>query len=859
MASTEEGERKQDPAIHSASDAPVQQALSRVNRRLSARVDELEVNHADLKSVVAATDIATICLDTEVKILWFTPAIQQVVRLDSSAEGRPLAEFAHDFVDGDVVAVARQVLDSLAPVKSEVHCHDDRTFIRRVAPYRADGGHVGGVVITFIDITERKRSETELAAAKEFSEKIINTVREPMLVLTPNLCVVSANNSSYSHFQASPAETEGRLIYELGNGQWDIPELRRLLGDILPNNEVFNGFHVEHEFEQIGRRDMLLNARRIDHVDRILLAIEDVTERHESEKALRESESRLAGELAAMTRLHDLVARLLVSPDFATALEEVLSAAIDITDAEMGIVQVFDPRRGVLEIVAQHGFRQDFLDHFREVTAEEDESVCGRALKRRERVVIEDVQSASESLPASYREIAALAGYRAVQSTPLIGRGRELLGMLSTHYSRPHRPSERDLRVLDLYTRQASDFIEHKRDEEERRRLTETLEQQVEQRTWAIRLMQDVAVIANEADSVNDALRRALERVCSQLGWPVGHAYLRDRDDPRILVSSGIWFLPDPERFALFQEATSGMEIRPGEGLIGRVVATRELQWSPDVMQDPGFERRGDMEGCEIRAAVAFPILVRDEVAGVLEFYACEVAEPDDDLVQGMAQFGVQLGRVIERQRLKEEIAEATAHEHRVIGQELHDTITQEIVGIGMLAEQLRAHLQKLGSPETELAERISKLLRKTNRHVRQISHNQMPVEVDSDGLPEALRMLARNTEELRDVRCRVEGPRSVALNSGSAASHLYRIAQEAVQNAIRHAEATEIVIRLTNRTGILLEIRDNGHGMTEPDQAHGMGLRIMRHRAGLIGAELHIDTQPGDGTTVTCRMPLRS
>jgi hypothetical protein len=91
--------------------------------------------------------------------------------------------------------------------------------------------------------------------------------------------VQSANQSFYDTFKVDPAETEGRMVYDLGNRQWNIPELRRLLGEVLPDNEFLENFEVEHEFETIGRRIMLLNARRVDHLQLILLAIEDITER----------------------------------------------------------------------------------------------------------------------------------------------------------------------------------------------------------------------------------------------------------------------------------------------------------------------------------------------------------------------------------------------------------------------------------------------------------------------------------------------------------------------------------------------------------------------------------------------------
>jgi PAS domain S-box-containing protein len=134
------------------------------------------------------------------------------------------------------------------------------------------------ILLAIIDVTERERLENELIARAEFSEKLIDSVREAILILSPDLKVVSANQPFYDMFQVSPDETEGRYVYELGNRQWDIPKLRRLLEDILPKEESFDDYEIEHDFEQIGKRIMLVNARRLDHMPLILLAIRDLTE-----------------------------------------------------------------------------------------------------------------------------------------------------------------------------------------------------------------------------------------------------------------------------------------------------------------------------------------------------------------------------------------------------------------------------------------------------------------------------------------------------------------------------------------------------------------------------------------------------
>jgi PAS domain S-box-containing protein len=175
------------------------------------------------------------------------------------------------------------------------------------------------------------------------------------------------------------------------------------------------------------------------------------------DRVLREKHDQLAAETVALTRLAEAGSRLWRMRDLREGLEEMLVAAIELLGADMGNVQTVDPDRGVLVIAAQRGFGQGFLEFFREVSAEDD-SACGRALRLGKRTIIEDVEADAGYAPL--RPIARAAGYRAVQSTPLIGRDGTPLGMLSTHFRTPHRPSEQDLRRLDLYVNRAVDFIE---------------------------------------------------------------------------------------------------------------------------------------------------------------------------------------------------------------------------------------------------------------------------------------------------------------------------------------------------------------------------------------------------------------
>ena len=181
-----------------------------------------------------------------------------------------------------------EVIDTVSVREREVQDKDGRWYFLRVRPYMTLDNKVDGAVLVLVDINDLKRSEREAKAARDYAEAIIRTTRDPLWSCTPT-CACTPPTKRSTTFKTSPDQTEGRLIYELGNQQWDIPKLRKLLEEILPRNSFFNDFEVTHDFPQIGRRTMLLNARRLEQDDgapqMILLAIEDITERQRAEAA----------------------------------------------------------------------------------------------------------------------------------------------------------------------------------------------------------------------------------------------------------------------------------------------------------------------------------------------------------------------------------------------------------------------------------------------------------------------------------------------------------------------------------------------------------------------------------------------
>lgn len=187
----------------------------------------------------------------------------------------------------------------------------------------------------------------------------------------------------------------------------------------------------------------------------------------------RECEARLLSEAEALRLLNDASSRLWRANSLHAGLEEILAAAIELLRADMGNVQLIDGLNGKLTIAAQRGFGSRFLEFFREVSIE-DSSVCGRALRSGERTIVEDVEQ--DALFAPCLAVAREAGFRAVQSTPILDRNSNALGVISTHFRFPHRPSELDLHRFDLYARQAADFVEKCRREEELRQRAEEQE-----------------------------------------------------------------------------------------------------------------------------------------------------------------------------------------------------------------------------------------------------------------------------------------------------------------------------------------------------------------------------------------------
>jgi signal transduction histidine kinase/CheY-like chemotaxis protein len=267
-------------------------AMEDVTERRRSEAD-LKVIETYAQNIVDTVREPLLILDTTLRVRSGNRAFYQTFQVSlEETENRLIYELGNGQWD---IPDLRTLLEDIVPKSSVFNDfqleHDFPAIGRRVMLLNArklQAGHHGELlVLAMEDVTERRRSEADLKAIETYAQNIVDTVREPLLILDTTLRVRSGNRAFYQTFQVSLEETENRLIYELGNGQWDIPDLRTLLEDIVPKSSVFNDFQLEHDFPAIGRRVMLLNARKLQaghHGELLVLAMEDVTERRRAEE-----------------------------------------------------------------------------------------------------------------------------------------------------------------------------------------------------------------------------------------------------------------------------------------------------------------------------------------------------------------------------------------------------------------------------------------------------------------------------------------------------------------------------------------------------------------------------------------------
>jgi PAS domain S-box-containing protein len=884
--------------------------LATVNSQLENKVEELETANSLVTNLLRSMKYATVFLDRDFQIKLFTSPAEQLFSLRPTDVGRPISEISPKITDPDLRVDCRTVLNTLVNVEREVWTvcgaglqpankskqtvdfksafpEAPRCYLRRVLPFRTADNRIDGVVMTLMDITDRKRAEQVTHEARLYAEGIIDTVREPLVVLDTSLRVQSANSAFYEFFEVAPDETENRLLYELGNRQWDIPELRTLLEEMLPHNSQVTDFFVDRDFDRIGRCTMLLNARRIrrgdDRPDEILLAIEDVTERQQAEDALRKLHEQLEQRVADQTSEIHLLAEAISH----------LGEGILITDDDLDW-----PGRRIRFVNAA----------MCRISGYSAEELIGQSPS------ILQCDAMSEAIRAQMR--GELAGNRSC-SVELV------------NYRKDGTPYKADLFITPLFDAAGNrtNFVSIHRDITERRQA----EQALQQREDRFRKIFEHAATGIAITDWNGCFQQCNPAYCQMLGYSqdelrelrfdllvhpddreanlaelqrlqaeqlpffeIENRYIRKNGQP-IRVRKFVSILRDEagkpaQLVALVTDVTDRRRqeqlLREREERLQAILSTASdtiinidrrgiiTDVNPATEQMFGYTQE---ELISQNVKILMPPPYRDEHDGYITRYL-ETGEvvgrhkngsisPVELAVSTVDHLGLFTGiirDVSERKKLQRDILAIAEGEQHRIGQDLHDSTQQELVGLGMLAQTLvdnllkeSAERSKAGTSDScQLAKRILDGITRAHQEVQTISRGLVPMRLVNEGLMDALRELASRTDDREGITCAFKCEQPVEIPESVTATHLYRIAQEAITNALKHARPEHILISLESHSGHpILQVADDGTGFVLSEPSEGIGLKTMVYRASLIGANLTITPVETGGTLVTCKV----
>ncbi len=749
------------------------------------------------------------------------------------------------------------------------------------------------------DTTGHQRHDQELHAAQDFAASIIQTIPTALLVLNPDLRVQLANNAFYTMFQVSPAETEDQLIYALGNGQWNIAELRTLLEDVLPENHSFAGYEVSHHFEAIGTRTMLLNGRRLDAIQLILLSITDITERKRAEEELRASEERyrllvesaheyailmldVAGQIATWNR----GAERLFGYTEAEAVGQTGAILFTPEDRAAGVPKAEmetalrtghanDDRwqlrkdgarfwaNGAMEpLYHMDGEQRGFVKVLRDNS---EQKAIDEALRERE----ERYRTSLRNLPVVFAHVDRDLRYEWVLNPHPDFDAQQVIGK---------RDDE-----LDQFPGIAA-LMQFKQDvfasgEQESRELTVELSDgnhiydmtitpltdESGEVTRLITAALDVTERRKEQAALHESEERyrtlfesmdegfcTIEMLFDDAGNPVDYRFLTV--NPAFAKQTGLTDAVgkrmleleprhEPHWFTVYGNiAVTGEPER----------FTQQAQYLDERWYDVYAFRIG--EPAEHKVAIIFnDISERKRVELALEQLTATLEE-----------------QVIERtQQVRSLVGQLTLSEQaerQRIAQVLHDDLQQRLYGLQYRLLFLRDALEATGQHTQEQALQIiatmEEDLKESTELTRNLSSDFSPPPLEGEGLLEAMQWLATQMEHKHGLRIDLQVQGDLPVVEPSLRMLLFQTVREILFNIVKHAgvdQATLVLQQHGNHLRIIAT--DQGDGF---DVAHAMrveqrsqGLWQSQRRLELIGAEMAIDSQPKQGTRITITSPI--
>jgi len=693
-----------------------------------------------------------------------------------------------------------------------------------ISPIKGPTGEIVGVSKIARDITKQKQTEQRLAE----QARLLDLTSDAIIVRDHRDRIVYWNRGAEDMYGFSAKEAVGKITHELLHTAH--PENYKSLQKHLKRHNRWSGelVHTRKNGETIAvfsRWSLDRDARGRPTL--ILETNTDIT-------ALRESQKLLARELEDVRLLQQISAQLIHQNDAQTLYEKILDAAVGIMRADFASIQMLHPDRGQsgqLRLLAYRGYTRKSAAAWEWIGDDHATTTCGMALRSGKRCTVPDVETCDWMAGTKDLALYRQTGIRSLQSTPLVSRSGATLGMISTCWKQVHEASERDLRLLDVLARQAADIMERRQAEVALQQKEAELEQVVTQTPFMLtRCTRDLRYRYVSRAYAEMFGRKPEELAGKSIVEIIGKAALKT-------------ILPQLKKVLNGETVEYEMEV-PFQGAGARWI---NCVYVPD--RDPA----GNVVGW---FASLVDVGVRKKAEAMLqrskELLEERVRERTRELDLANKELQAEMKR---RKGLEGEILSISDREQQRLGQELHDGICQHLTAVAFMARSIALRLKNHRAIDVTDIEKIAELVNDAATNTRDLSRALHRLDVDAAGLVIALEDLAER--EIWKTPCRLEVSPSFRIDDDITATHLYRIAREAVINANKHAQARQIVIRLErSRKGIVVRIIDDGIGLPKEIKQRGLGFHIMKYRAELIGGTLEVDSSERGGTSVSCYVP---
>jgi PAS domain S-box-containing protein len=831
------------------------------NDQLQNKINELERANNDLFNLLDCTDIATVFLDRSLRIKLFSRAATTLFSIiPSDVVGRPLEHMMPRFRDPELIVDAARVLEQLEPVEKETPAADGRWWLRRIIPYHTRNHRIDGLVITFVDITGRKQAADtvvrRLAAIVEGSADAIFSVDMDGTIRT-------WNPGAERLYGYTCEEAWGRSVEML------IPNDRsHEFSTFMPRlkrGQPVEQFETERLRKDGERVPVAITISPIKNSEGQVISASaitrDIRERKAAEIALRQSEQRF--------RLMADSAPVLIWMSGANKLCNWFNKPwIDFVgrpmEQELGNgwtenIHTDDFERCLQTYDAAFEERQPFLMEYR--------------LRRHDgtyRWIIDN------GTPL-YSEGGEFAGY--IGSCIDITDRRQTEQALHTSESRYRTLFEKANDAIFLenekdeivaVNQRACELLGYSRDELLAMKVHDLQAPEVQGRAGT--------VIKGELENHGDALFEGLDVHRNGTRIPVEIANTVIEDSGRQLVLSIVRDITERKKAeqdllaseqrlrAILDTATDAIVTIDYRGIIQSAnAATAKMfgyahgeligQTVNQLMPSPHRESHDGYIARYLQTAEKKIIGTTREIDAQRKDGSIFPTELSVSEIEHLKLFTGIHRDLTERKQLERDVVEAASLEQRRIGQDLHDSVAQELTALSLLMNDLSESVQESSPVARKLTHRIAQGLERSQRELRIVLRGLLPVAVDSSGLMAALSDLADRIDLQQKVACRFDCPEPVSVADNLTATQIFLIAQEAVQNAVRHAKSQQIRITLNQKDGgVFLAVEDDGVGMPASSlESSGLGMRIMRNRAAIIGANLTIQPAQPTGTLVTC------